>query len=399
MARIKKIQALHTTRAALNAQKAASGLLQGEPYLITDESRLAVGTAANNYADMATRAELMGNYTPSGVLGWQALYNYPIPFVGAQTMVPKIIWLFEDALAYQQPTAYQRGYIAAALTIIAISAPGSGSAINGLMDVVVRSGTNQNGFISVAGQLAAAFNLSTPITPVRVLISSGTKNSYRYGVLISRQLQGSPGFFATGHIHNESSIHSPFYPYITDHNYYEATLGAYETVPNADLSQGGRAYQINGSPVLTPRNITFADLANAGAAPLASPALTGTPTAPTAAAGTSTTQLATTAFVQQATAPAPVVVTANATVVLTGLRAVYACDTQAGSFTLTLPASPAAGTTVKVRDYKSTFAVNNLTVARNGKNILGLAEDYILDVSNYGREFVYIDATMGWSVQ
>lgn len=35
-------------------------------------------------------------------------------------------------------------------------------------------------------------------------------------------------------------------------------------------------------------------------APLASPALTGTPTAPTAAAGTSTTQLATTAFVAAA---------------------------------------------------------------------------------------------------
>jgi hypothetical protein len=35
-------------------------------------------------------------------------------------------------------------------------------------------------------------------------------------------------------------------------------------------------------------------------APLASPALTGTPTAPTAAAGTNTTQLATTAFVQAA---------------------------------------------------------------------------------------------------
>jgi phage-related tail fiber protein len=33
------------------------------------------------------------------------------------------------------------------------------------------------------------------------------------------------------------------------------------------------------------------------AAPLASPALTGTPTAPTAAANTNTTQLATTAFV------------------------------------------------------------------------------------------------------
>lgn len=35
-----------------------------------------------------------------------------------------------------------------------------------------------------------------------------------------------------------------------------------------------------------------------GAAPLDSPAFTGTPTAPTAAAGTNTTQLATTAFVQ-----------------------------------------------------------------------------------------------------
>ena len=33
-------------------------------------------------------------------------------------------------------------------------------------------------------------------------------------------------------------------------------------------------------------------------APLSSPALTGTPTAPTATSGTSTTQIATTAFVQ-----------------------------------------------------------------------------------------------------
>lgn len=45
-----------------------------------------------------------------------------------------------------------------------------------------------------------------------------------------------------------------------------------------------------------------AALATLGAAPLASPALTGTPTAPTAAAGTSNTQLANTAFVQAAVA-------------------------------------------------------------------------------------------------
>ncbi len=44
--------------------------------------------------------------------------------------------------------------------------------------------------------------------------------------------------------------------------------------------------------------LTVADVS--GAAALASPALTGTPTAPTATAGTNTTQLATTAFVQAA---------------------------------------------------------------------------------------------------
>ena len=46
--------------------------------------------------------------------------------------------------------------------------------------------------------------------------------------------------------------------------------------------------------------VTLAVADISGAAPLASPALTGTPTAPTATAGTNTTQLATTAFVNAA---------------------------------------------------------------------------------------------------
>jgi hypothetical protein len=46
--------------------------------------------------------------------------------------------------------------------------------------------------------------------------------------------------------------------------------------------------------------LTAADITGAGGAVLASPAFTGTPTAPTATAGTNTTQLATTAFVQAA---------------------------------------------------------------------------------------------------
>ncbi|MFX4959698.1 hypothetical protein ABTC43_19995, partial [Acinetobacter baumannii] len=44
--------------------------------------------------------------------------------------------------------------------------------------------------------------------------------------------------------------------------------------------------------------VTLAVTNVSGAAPLASPALTGTPTAPTAAVATNSTQLATTAFVK-----------------------------------------------------------------------------------------------------
>ena len=49
------------------------------------------------------------------------------------------------------------------------------------------------------------------------------------------------------------------------------------------------------------RNIAIANAINP-LAPLASPALTGTPTAPTATAGDNTTKIATTAFVTQAVA-------------------------------------------------------------------------------------------------
>lgn len=76
---------------------------------------------------------------------------------------------------------------------------------------------------------------------------------------------------------------------------------AYDANGNRMQLQGFTAAAATG---LLPAN-NLSDVSNAatsrtnlGAAPLASPAFTGTPTAPTAAAGTNTTQLATTAFVQ-----------------------------------------------------------------------------------------------------
>ena len=54
------VQIKRGTRAQIEAAKTANGLLNGEPYLITDESRLAVGTATNAYSDCAKKSEVDG---------------------------------------------------------------------------------------------------------------------------------------------------------------------------------------------------------------------------------------------------------------------------------------------------------------------------------------------------
>lgn len=51
---------LRTTRANLDTQKTGSNLIVGEPYLITDENRIAVATAVNNYYDFALKSEADG---------------------------------------------------------------------------------------------------------------------------------------------------------------------------------------------------------------------------------------------------------------------------------------------------------------------------------------------------
>ena len=75
----------------------------------------------------------------------------------------------------------------------------------------------------------------------------------------------------------------------------DQTIGGIKTFTSNPISS---AAQGTGGSHLTRKD--YVDGALALKAPLASPALTGTPTAPTAAAGTNTTQLATTAFVQRA---------------------------------------------------------------------------------------------------
>jgi hypothetical protein len=55
---VNTIQIKRGTRAQIEAAKAAGQLRDGEPYLITDEDRLAVGVTPNGYSSFAKLEEL-----------------------------------------------------------------------------------------------------------------------------------------------------------------------------------------------------------------------------------------------------------------------------------------------------------------------------------------------------
>jgi len=74
----------------------------------------------------------------------------------------------------------------------------------------------------------------------------------------------------------------------------------------------------------------------------------------------------------------------------------YFIDTTSSAITATLPASPSAGDTIAFKDYAGTFATNNLTIARNGNNIQGVANDSLLSTNRASVVLVYIDGTKGW---
>ena len=60
-------------------------------------------------------------------------------------------------------------------------------------------------------------------------------------------------------------------------------------------------------------------------------------------------------------------------------------------FTITLPSSPSAGATVIVKN----VGAGTVTIARNGSNIEGSAQDGTLE-STKGMQVVYVGSTPGW---
>ena len=76
-------------------------------------------------------------------------------------------------------------------------------------------------------------------------------------------------------------------------------------------------------------------------------------------------------------------------------------DTSSGginsSVTITLPASPAIGNEVTFIDSGNNVNSNNLTIARNGSNILGAASNLVVSVNGSAFTLVYVNATRGWA--
>lgn len=63
------------------------------------------------------------------------------------------------------------------------------------------------------------------------------------------------------------------------------------------------------------------------------------------------------------------------------------------SLTLTLPSSPSAGTRV---GFQNSSGTTTCVIARNGSNIMSLAEDMTVNQLNHAFVLQYVDATRGW---
>jgi len=74
----------------------------------------------------------------------------------------------------------------------------------------------------------------------------------------------------------------------------------------------------------------------------------------------------------------------------------YLVDTSAGAFTITLPSAPANGDWIQFADAAGILAAAPVTLARNGKLILGLTDDLDLNVDNIGVRIVFSSTTNSW---
>jgi hypothetical protein len=66
--------------------------------------------------------------------------------------------------------------------------------------------------------------------------------------------------------------------------------------------------------------------------------------------------------------------------------------------TVVLPSTPGVGDNIGVVDATGQAATNNITISRNGNNILGDASNLIIDINRAGVDLAYFDDSQGWII-
>lgn len=75
----------------------------------------------------------------------------------------------------------------------------------------------------------------------------------------------------------------------------------------------------------------------------------------------------------------------------------YFVDVSSGAVTINLPAAPTLGDApIGICHVGGTIASNPITVGRNGKPIMGLAENLTVDITNANFRLAFCDNTRGW---
>ncbi|MBO58167.1 MAG: hypothetical protein CMA77_04135 [Euryarchaeota archaeon] len=90
-------------------------------------------------------------------------------------------------------------------------------------------------------------------------------------------------------------------------------------------------------------------------------------------------------------------VDATSAVTLANRQQLFA-DTSGGAFTVTLPAAPVKGDSIRIFDVKKNFDSNALTIDRNGNPIMGDAANMTVNTEGAAFEMVFYDGTEGWRI-